>query len=127
MFVTMLESSTERINAGLQKLAAIPAVAGRAGGESLPGPRYLELRSVPRDELAIAAFGAKPNEIATSWTDWMKSSAMMVTRKLDPDAIVLGTAMPLMLAEVRAVNKGRGPARKFWGRMVDGVERMLED
>lgn len=52
----------------LQKLAATSAVTGKLE-ESLPGPRYLELRSVPRDELAMAAFGAKPNEIATSWTD----------------------------------------------------------
>lgn len=52
----------------LQKRAAI-LLPRKSLEESLPGPRYLELKSVPRDELAMAAFGAKPNAIATSWTD----------------------------------------------------------
>lgn len=86
--------------------------------ESLPGPRYLEFRSVPREVLATAAFGAKPNAIATSWTDWIKSSVMMVTRKLEPGAIVLGTSMPLMLAEARVAKRERAVARKGWGRML---------
>lgn len=51
----------------------------------------------------------------------MKSSVIMVTRKLEPGAIVLGTAMPLMLAEVSAVKRERAVARKGWGRMVDDV------
>ncbi len=55
----------------------------------------------------------------------MKSSVMMVTRKLEPGAIVLGTAMPLILAEVRAVERVRAVARKAWVRMVDDVERFL--
>ncbi len=56
----------------------------------------------------------------------MKSSVVMVTRKLEPGAIVLGTAMPLILAEVRAVRRVRAVARKAWVRMVDDVERFLE-
>ena len=55
----------------------------------------------------------------------MKSSVTMVTRKLEPGAIVLGTAMPLILAEVRAVKRVRAVARKAWVRMVDDVERLL--
>lgn len=51
----------------------------------------------------------------------MKSSVTMVTRKLEPGAIVLGTAMPLMLAEAKAVRRDRAVARKGWGRMVDDV------
>ena len=43
----------------------------------------------------------------------------MVTRKLDPGAIVLGTAIPLMRAEVRAVKRERAVARMGWERMVD--------
>lgn len=57
----------------------------------------------------------------------MKSSVIMVTRKLEPGAIVLGTAMPLMLAEVSAVKRERAVARKGWGRMVDDVQRLLDD
>ena len=51
----------------------------------------------------------------------MKSSVMMVTRKLEAGAMVLGTAMPLMLAEAKAVKRERVAARKGWGRMVGGV------
>ena len=67
MFVSMLESSINRSTRFAEAGSNI-AMAEELE-ESLPGPRYLELKSVPRDELAMAAFGAKPNAIATSWTD----------------------------------------------------------
>ena len=44
----------------------------------------------------------------------------MVTRKSDPGAMVLGTAMPLMRAEAKAVK--RVAVRKGWRRMVVVVE-----
>ena len=71
------------------------------------------------------AFGARPNAIATSWTVWMKSTVRMVTRKLEPGAMVLGTAMPLMLAELRVVKRERAVARRGWGRMVGCGKRLL--
>lgn len=57
----------------------------------------------------------------------MKSSVMTVTRKLEPGAIVLGTAMPLMLAEARVAKRERVMARKAWGRIVDDIWRLLRD
>ena len=51
-------SSTESPQAGRQPLE-----------KSLPGPRYLEFKSVPREELAIWSLGARPKAMATSWTD----------------------------------------------------------
>lgn len=42
-----------------------------------------------------------------------------MTRKLDPGAIVLGTAIPKMRAEVRAVKRERAVTRVYWERMVD--------
>ena len=57
----------------------------------------------------------------------MKSSVMTVTRKLEPGAIVLGTAMPLMLAEARVAKRERVMARKACGRIVDDVWRLLKD
>ena len=45
----------------------------------------------------------------------------MVTRKLEPGAIELGTAMPLMLAEARTVKRVRAAVREGWGRMIDDV------
>ncbi len=67
MFVSMLELSINMST--LLKEAGSKTAVKEKLEKSLPGPRYLELRSVPRDELAMAAFGAKPNAIATSWTD----------------------------------------------------------
>ena len=49
---------------------------------------------------------------------------MTVTRKSEPGAIVLGTAMPLMRAEVRAVRRERAVARMRWVRMVDDDDDM---
>lgn len=86
----------------------------------MPGPRYLELRSAPRDVSAMAAFGARPNDIATSWTHWM------VTRKLESGKIVLERAM-LPGAGGIEEEEGGGGARKGLGRMVDDVWRSLED
>lgn len=45
----------------------------------------------------------------------------MVTRKLEPGAIVLGTAIPPMRAEARAVKRERVVAMMGWGRMVDDM------
>lgn len=90
MLVTMFESSIDE-----STLSTGSPQAGRQPLEkSLPGPRYLEFKSVPRDELAIWSLAARPKDIATSWTDWMYSWVRMVTRKLEPGAMVLGTAMP---------------------------------
>lgn len=69
----------------------------------------------------MAAFGARPNAMATSWTDWMLPSVMRVTRKLGPGAMVLGRAMSLMLAEARAVK------REGCGCMVGDVWSLIED
>ena len=68
ILATMFESSTEQSTSFYRK-AAVNAVARLRKG--LPGPRYLESKSVPREELAIWSLGARPNAIATSWTDWM--------------------------------------------------------
>ena len=57
----------------------------------------------------------------------MKPTVTMVTRKLEPGAMELGTAMPLMLAELRAVKRERAVARKGWGRMVGGGKRLLRE
>ncbi len=35
----------------------------------VPGPRYLESRRVPREEVAMLGVGARPKAMATSWTD----------------------------------------------------------
>ena len=72
ILVTMFESSSHNMSTLLAEARSNKKLwwgGSQAVGKSLPGPRYLELRSAPTDVLAMAAFGARPNDMATSWTD----------------------------------------------------------
>lgn len=68
-------------------------------------------KSRPRDS-GKPGVAAIPNDMATSWVDWMLFAVVMMIETLDPLAMVEGTAKPVMIALDREA-KERAKERAF--------------
>jgi len=82
----------------------------------VPLPKNFELRKLPEEYGGGCAPGARPKDMATSCSDWMKFPVMMMARKGLPSPMVDGTAIPYILA----VAKGRMLRRELI-RMLAGM------